>query len=69
MKDNGEGIDREDLPHIFERFYKSKNAKEDSVGLGLAFTKSIVNYQGGDIEVKSQKGKGTEMILKIYQIH
>ena len=69
VKDNGEGIDREDLPHIFERFYKSKNAKEDSVGLGLAFTKSIVNYQGGDIEVKSQKGKGTEMILKIYQMH
>lgn len=67
VKDNGEGIDREDLPHIFERFYKSKNAKEDSVGLGLAFTKSIVKHQGGDIEVKSRKGEGTEFILKFYQ--
>lgn len=67
IKDNGEGIDEEDLPHIFERFYKSKNAKEDSVGLGLAFTKSIIKHQGGDIEVKSQKQKGTEFILKFYQ--
>lgn len=67
IQDNGEGIDKEDLPHIFERFYKSKNAKEDSVGLGLAFTKSIIKYQGGDIEVKSEKQKGTEFILKIYR--
>ncbi|WP_461811012.1 sensor histidine kinase [Faecalimonas sp.] len=67
IKDNGEGIESEDLPHIFERFYKSKNAKEDSVGLGLAFTKSIVKHQGGDIDVRSQKEKGTEFILKFYQ--
>lgn len=67
IKDNGEGIEKEDLPHIFERFYKSKNAKEDSVGLGLAFAKSIVKYQGGDIEVKSQKEKGTEFLIKFYQ--
>lgn len=67
IQDNGEGIDEEDLPHIFERFYKSKNAKEDSVGLGLAFTKSIIKHQGGDVEVKSKKQKGTEFILKFYQ--
>lgn len=67
IEDNGEGIDEEDLPHIFERFYKSKNAKEDSVGLGLAFTKSIVTHQEGDIEVSSQKQRGTKFILKFYQ--
>lgn len=67
--DNGEGIDEEDLPHIFERFYKSKNAKEDSVGLGLAFTKSIVKHQGGDIEVHSEKQKGTEFVLKFFAVY
>lgn len=43
IADDGEGIEKEELPHIFERFYKTKNSKADSVGLGLAFCKSIID--------------------------
>jgi signal transduction histidine kinase len=60
IKDNGEGIDKEDFPHIFERFYKGKRSKKsDSIGIGLAMSKSIIESQGGSISVKSKKGEGT----------
>ena len=42
IADDGEGIEKKDLPHIFERFYRTKDSKEDSLGLGLAFAKSII---------------------------
>lgn len=42
IEDNGTGIDAKDLPHIFERFYKGKNSSSDSVGIGLALSKSII---------------------------
>lgn len=62
--DTGEGISREDLTHIFERFYKGSNSmKDDSIGIGLAMSKSIVEGQGGEIRVKSEKGKGTEFTV------
>lgn len=61
IKDSGEGIDKKDLPHIFKRFYKGKNSsKSDSVGIGLAMSKSIIESQNGDIYAKSEKNKGTE---------
>lgn len=60
IKDSGEGIDKKDLPHIFKRFYKGKASKEDSVGIGLAMSKSIIESQNGDIYVNSQKNQGTE---------
>lgn len=60
IKDSGEGIDKKDLPHIFKRFYKGKTSKEDSVGIGLAMAKSIIESQNGDIYVNSEKDKGTE---------
>ena len=61
IKDSGEGIDKKDLPHIFKRFYKGKNSsKSDSVGIGLAMAKSIIESQNGDIYVESEKNKGTE---------
>ena len=63
VSDNGEGIAKEDLPHIFTRFYRGKNAADDSVGIGLAMAKSIVAQQGGDIRVKSEQGKGTEFTI------
>ncbi|MEG1990084.1 MAG: HAMP domain-containing sensor histidine kinase, partial [Clostridia bacterium] len=64
--DDGEGIDKNDISHIFDRFYKSKNSKNGSLGLGLAFTKSIVINQGGDIKVKSIQNKGTTFNIKLY---
>jgi len=51
--DNGQGIDRADLPYIFTRYYRGKNASSDSVGIGLAMAKEIVEAQGGSIEAKS----------------
>lgn len=66
IRDNGEGIDREEISHIFERFYKGKNASENSVGIGLALSRQIVMQQNGTIDVKSEPGKGTEFHLKFY---
>lgn len=67
IKDNGTGIAAEDLPHIFERFYKGKNAGKDSVGIGLALAKSIMESQRGDITVESMEGVGTAFTLKLYK--
>lgn len=67
ISDNGEGIDTRDLPHIFNRFYKGKNAANDSIGIGLAMAKSIVESQGGTIAAASEKGQGTQFTIKIYQ--
>jgi signal transduction histidine kinase len=67
IADNGEGIDDEDLPRIFNRFYKGKNAHNDSIGIGLAMSKSIIEKQNGVIEVKSRNGEGTEFTLKLYK--
>lgn len=59
IKDNGMGMDKEDQKHIFERFYKGKNANKDSVGIGLALAKTIVEKDNGYITVDSELGKGT----------
>ncbi|WP_404460425.1 sensor histidine kinase [Sutcliffiella horikoshii] len=67
VKDDGHGIPKEDLPYIFRRFYKGKNAGEDSVGIGLAMAYSIITSQQGDIEVRSEQGKGTEFHIKFYK--
>lgn len=66
IKDNGEGIDEKDLPHIFERFYKGKNSSKDSVGIGLALAKTIIEKDNGSIKVDSKKGKQTTFIIKYY---
>ena len=70
IRDNGEGIDKEDIGHIFDRFYKAKNSKESSLGIGLAFCKSIIRNQDGDIRVKSskkEKDTWTEFVMKLYK--
>lgn len=60
VKDNGEGILKEELKHVFERFYKGKmNKSTESIGIGLALSKSIIDGNGGMIDVKSKIGKGT----------
>ncbi|PFG15129.1 sensor histidine kinase [Bacillus sp. es.036] len=67
ISDNGNGIPKEDLPYIFKRFYRGKNAGDDSVGIGLAMAYSIITSQNGDIEVTSEKGTGTEFNIKFYK--
>ncbi len=67
IEDNGCGINGEDLPHIFERFYKGKNAGKDSVGIGLALAKTIINSQHGDILAASIPGEGTQFSVRFYK--
>ena len=62
VTDTGIGIAPEDLPHVFERFWraeKSRNQHTGGTGIGLAISKRLIELQGGQIEVKSQLGKGS----------
>ena len=68
VSDTGEGIHAEDIPHIFERFYrgeKSRNRSTGGAGLGLAIARSIIHAHGGDIRVESEPGKGTQFTFNI----
>ncbi|WP_114108562.1 sensor histidine kinase [Clostridioides difficile] len=70
IKDEGEGIDKKDIPHVFKRFYRGRSSsKEDSVGIGLAMSKSIIESQNGDIYVNSEKGKGTEFHIIFHKMY
>lgn len=64
VSDTGPGIDKADLPHIFTRFYRGKNAAEDSAGIGLAMAAAIVQGQGGSISVHSAPGNGSTFTLR-----
>jgi len=60
LTDQGRGIDPEDLPHLFERFYRVKGErKAERIGLGLYITRMLVEAQGGLVRVKSEVGKGS----------
>ena len=66
IEDNGCGIAPEDLPHIFKRFYKGKNSDDNSVGIGLALAKTIIEKDDGYITVDSEVGKGTRFEIKYF---
>ena len=65
IQDFAGGIDKNDLPHIFERFYKGKNASKDSVGIGLALAKTIIENDNGSITVESDN-IGSKFIIKYF---
>lgn len=67
ISDTGPGIDRDDLPHIFERFYRGKHAGGDSVGIGLAMAKSILTRQGGTVEAENSPQGGARFIISLYK--
>ena len=64
IKDEGSGIDKDDLKHIFERFYKGRNSSNNSVGIGLALAKSIVEKDNGYIICTSKVGVGTTFEIR-----
>lgn len=64
IRDEGMGISKEEQKHIFERFYKSKNSSEDSIGIGLPLAKTIIEKNNGYIKVDSELGKGTIFEIK-----
>jgi signal transduction histidine kinase len=68
VSDSGSGIEPEDIPHIFDRFYRSDSARQQDregseSGLGLAIAKSIVTANGGTIDVSSILGEGTTFTI------
>ena len=65
--DNGEGISKKDLSHIFERFYKGEKSSKDSIGIGLSLSKSIIEKNNGIIFVDSEIGKGTTFTIKYFK--
>jgi two-component system sensor histidine kinase ResE len=69
IEDEGAGIPAEDIPYIFERFYKAdkarKRAGSGGTGLGLAIVKNIIDAHGGQIQVKSALGQGTTFLIML----
>lgn len=67
VRDNGSGIDPEDLPHVFNRFYRADKSRQQNgeSGLGLAIARSIVEAHGGSISVESQPGAGATFTIVI----
>jgi signal transduction histidine kinase len=66
--DHGVGIDGDDLPHIFERFYRAKNSGQHSIhgyGLGLSIAQKLISQNGGKIKVVSSVGKGSTFTIKL----
>ena len=67
IEDNGAGISPDDLPHIFERFYHGKDSDEESVGIGLALAKTVLEKQKATLSAASILGKGTAFTIKFYK--
>lgn len=67
IKDNGTGISSEDLPHIFERFYKGKDSDGKSFGIGLALSRMIIAGQGGTVKAENRKPVGAMFTIRFYK--
>lgn len=67
IKDNGTGISPEDLPHIFERFYKGKDSDCKSFGIGLALSRMIIAGQKGTVKAENRKNAGAVFTLRFYK--
>lgn len=67
ITDDGCGINKEDLPHIFERFYHGKNSSSESIGIGLALSKTVFEKEKAEVFVQSEEGKGTTFEIRLYK--
>ncbi len=66
IQDNGTGFAEEDLPHIFERFYRGKNAKDGGIGIGLALAKAIIESQNGTVTAENPAAGGACFEIRFY---
>jgi signal transduction histidine kinase len=67
VSDNGRGIPPEDLPFIFERFWRGDSSRQASSGLGLAIAEQLIQAHGGQISVESQLNEGTTFTINLPQ--
>lgn len=67
IKDNGTGIAKEDMPHIFERFYKGKDSDDKSFGVGLALARMIITSQKGTVKAENRKPTGAMFSIRFYK--
>jgi two-component system phosphate regulon sensor histidine kinase PhoR len=65
IADTGMGIPKEEMPHIFEQFYRGQNATNRGSGLGLAIVRRVLSYHGGTVGLRSSIGNGTEVDLML----
>jgi len=65
VSDTGRGVPAEDLPRVFERFYRADKGKGNGSGLGLAIAKSLVEAQNGQLRLESREGLGTKAIISL----
>ncbi len=67
VQDSGEGFAPEDIPHLFERFYRGKNSSEESLGIGLALSRAIITRQNGTISASNSGEGGAKFTVKFYK--
>lgn len=67
IKDNGTGITKEDMPHIFERFYKGKDSDDKSFGVGLALSRMIITSQKGTVKAENRNPHGAKFTIRFYK--
>ncbi len=67
ISDTGNGFDEDDIPHIFERFYKGKNSSKDSFGIGLNLSEMIISSHNGTVKAQNRENGGAEFIIKLYK--
>ena len=66
IRDEGEGFAKEDIPHLFERFFRGRNAKEGGIGIGLALAKEIIENQNGTICARNNPEGGACFDIRFY---
>ena len=69
IRDTGPGIAEEDLPHLFERYYRGKDAGPNSVGIGLAFTNQVVRALGGTVKAQNRPEGGAMFTVRLIKIN